>query len=279
MLRYEKLDDISDGKLYSADDEAMLGTNGCKDCSYCCQSDMGHSIVLTPYDVYELSIATGLSFDDMLVGGQIEISMIDGLALPHLKMDEGCRFLKEGRCSVHRHRPGICRLFPLGRLYQDRGFSYILQSNECICKNRTPVVIRDWLGIDDLDSYDAFISTWHGFIKLETRKINEIRTMTGYEIQRISGLPEKELREYAGIVGDLEDAASVSDSSEVSDTFDSKKYRKEKMQELSLEAEERVGNVMKNVLSIMYMEPYADKDFYEEFGVRLKACLASVRKA
>ena len=41
---------------------------------------------------------------------------------------EACYFLnEEGRCSIHSFRPGICRLFPLGRFYEEEGFRYFLQ--------------------------------------------------------------------------------------------------------------------------------------------------------
>ncbi|MCR5213912.1 MAG: YkgJ family cysteine cluster protein [Eubacterium sp.] len=268
MLRYEDLKDISDGKVYGPDDQALLGTDGCRGCSYCCKSDMGDSIVLTPYDVYELTLGTGLSFDDMLVGGQIEISMIDGLAMPHLKMDQGCKFLMDDRCSIHNYRPGICRLFPLGRLYKDKGFDYILQTQQCICENRTPVTIRDWLGIDDLAQNDAFIIKWRGFLKYERKKVSEINEMSGYEMERIRGLEEKELREYASIVGDKEEQ-----------DFDLEQYRQDKLEELSQEAEDRIREVMKSVLSVMYMDSY-DKNvaFYSQFDSRLKQSFAIIRK-
>lgn len=52
MLRYEDLNDITDGKTYQLDDMVPCNTNGCDGCSKCCESDMGKSIVLDPYDIY-----------------------------------------------------------------------------------------------------------------------------------------------------------------------------------------------------------------------------------
>ena len=279
MLRYEDLNDISDGRLYSADDKALLGTNGCKNCSYCCQSDMGSSIVLTPYDAYNLTKASGMSFDDMLVKGYIAISMIDDIAQPHLKMDDGCRFLTDGRCSVHAARPGICRLFPLGRIYKDKGFDYILQKGQCICEYRTPVLIDDWLGIEDRESYDSYIIKWHGFLKFEQKRTHEIREMAGYEISRLRELDDKEITNHAIAVGDYNPEDNLKD--EDTEPFVPSDYRESKYEELELGAEDRIREIMKAVLSMMFMQNYeadSDRGFYEEFNNRLKGCFSEIRK-
>ena len=39
------------------------------------------------------------------------------------------KFLNEqGRCSIHDSRPGFCRLFPLGRFYENGGFREIVHA-------------------------------------------------------------------------------------------------------------------------------------------------------
>lgn len=58
---------------------------------------------------------------DTLLANYLELNVVDGMVLPNLKMageEEACLFLKDGRCSIHGYRPGICRLFPLGRIYE-----------------------------------------------------------------------------------------------------------------------------------------------------------------
>ena len=130
MEREIDLKEISDGRLYSSSDMVKADCGDCKGCSACCQG-MGSSILLDPYDIYRLSTGTGLTFEDLLKG-RIELNMSDGLILPNLKMageKEACSFLNgEGRCSVHPFRPGFCRLFPLGRRYENGSFQYFLQS-------------------------------------------------------------------------------------------------------------------------------------------------------
>ena len=175
MLRYEELSEISDGKLYAADDVVPTGTRGCNGCSKCCESDMGQSIELTPFDIYQMCRATGKSFDELLTSFLVEISMIDGIALPNLQMDKGCGFLKDGRCTIHASRPVICRLFPLGRVYNEKGFDYFLQVHECPVPDKDEVVVSDWLGLTDLEANTVFTNKWHRFLIFERKKVAEIR--------------------------------------------------------------------------------------------------------
>lgn len=41
--------------------------------------------------------------------------------------------------------PGICRLFPLGRIYEENGFKYFIQVHECKKQERGKVKIKKWL--------------------------------------------------------------------------------------------------------------------------------------
>lgn len=162
-------------KLYTANDMAKTDCGGCIGCSQCC-SGMGESIVLDPYDAYSLSRGIGIAFPD-LVGKFVEWNMVDGVVLPNLMMkgkEETCAFLtEEGRCCIHDCRPGICRMFPLGRYYEEDGsFHYFLQSQECPKENKTKVKVSKWLGIPNLKKNEAFIGKWHGLLE-EVRDLTE----------------------------------------------------------------------------------------------------------
>ena len=174
MLREVSLDEISDGRLYTLNDMAKLGCNDCSGCSACC-SGMGNTIVLDPYDVWRLTGGLGVSLQQLLAG-HLELHVVDGIILPNLKLagdSERCTFLNEaGRCSIHPYRPGICRLFPLGRYYEEEGFHYILQVHECEKQNRTKVKIRKWMDTPDMEQYDAYIADWHAFLKRLREQIN-----------------------------------------------------------------------------------------------------------
>ena len=121
MLRNIDLDEISDGKLYTAGDLAKVGCQDCEGCCDCC-CQMGDTIILDPLDVWQLMQGRGKSFEQLL-DESLDLHVQDGVILPNLKMageKEQCVYLNEkGRCSIHPFRPGICRLFPLGRFYEN----------------------------------------------------------------------------------------------------------------------------------------------------------------
>ena len=167
MLRNVTLEEISDGKLYGADDLAKADCHDCAGCWDCC-CGMGESILLDPSDVYRLSAGLGLSFEQLLET-HLELHVVDGVILPNLKMSgarDCCAFLDEkGRCSVHPYRPGICRLFPLGRFYENGSFRYFLQTKECRKADRSKVRVKKWIGLPEFGRYERFIQEWHDFVR------------------------------------------------------------------------------------------------------------------
>ncbi len=159
--------EISDGKLYKANDLVKADCNDCQGCSACCQQ-MGTSIILDPLDLYRLTFGLHQKFEQLLAD-KIELNVVDGIILPNLKMsgvEEKCAFLNnEGRCSIHTIRPGVCRLFPLGRYYDGESFQYFLQIHECKKENRTKVKVKKWIDTPDLKKNEKYISDWHYFLK------------------------------------------------------------------------------------------------------------------
>jgi hypothetical protein len=104
------------GALHKADD---AWSYQCGRCGGCC---INRGILITPFDVARL--ADGLGIPE----GQV-LARYGHPSIPILKhkADGACIFFEHGRgCTVHRHRPGVCRLYPLGRhLTVDRKIFYI----------------------------------------------------------------------------------------------------------------------------------------------------------
>lgn len=167
MRREVDMKEVSDGKRYHSGDMAKIGCNDCVGCSDCCHG-MGESIVLDPYDMYQLTKNLSKTPEELLQR-ELAFGMVDGVILPHLSLqgkEEGCLFLNEqGRCSIHSFRPGFCRLFPLGRIYENGTFSYFVQIHECDRVGKVKVKIAKWLGIPKIHQYEEFISDWHYFLK------------------------------------------------------------------------------------------------------------------
>ncbi|MDO4333132.1 MAG: YkgJ family cysteine cluster protein [Eubacteriales bacterium] len=166
MKREVSLEDISDGKLYGLNDLVKADCHDCEGCFDCC-CGMGESIILDPYDVWRLTGALGKSFDQLLLE-HLELHVVDGVILPNLRMAgerNCCTFLSEaGRCSIHASRPGICRLFPLGRFYEGDSFRYFLQTNECKRGNRSKIKVKKWIDTPDIRRNERFILDWHDFV-------------------------------------------------------------------------------------------------------------------
>ena len=161
------LEEISDGKLYELNDMAKVGCHDCLGCHECC-TGMGDTILLDPYDVYRLSRGLGKTVDE-LMAGPIELHMEEGLILPNLKMSdttEACTFLnEEGRCSIHEYRPGICRLFPLGRNYEKEHVNYFVLKDECPARGKTKVKVSKWLSQENIKDYQKYLVDWHNLTK------------------------------------------------------------------------------------------------------------------
>ena len=155
-------------RLYGNNDMVKVGCHDCKGCSDCC-TDMGESIWLDPYDVYQLTTNLGRNFETLLAK-EVELHVEDGLIMPNIRMagEDGlkCSFLnEEGRCSVHEFRPGLCRLFPLGRNYENGKLTYFLLEDACPIPNKSKMKINKWLSVPRLKDYEVFLVEWHGLTK------------------------------------------------------------------------------------------------------------------
>ena len=87
------------------------------------------------------------------------------LLLPHLNFSKEtgtCPFLEaDGLCRIHGNRPGLCRLFPLARYFEEDNLYYILQVHECPNPVTPKVKVKNWLGIPNPEQYEAFLKVWH----------------------------------------------------------------------------------------------------------------------
>ena len=174
MKRNVSLEEISDGRLYDKNDMVRAGCGDCRGCSACCHG-LGESIILDPYDLWRLTTHLQVTASELLQD-KLELHVVDGMILPNLRMNpktEACGFLNEaGRCSIHAYRPGICRLFPLGRYYEEPkegqrkgSFRYFLQVHECPLPNKTKVKVGKWVDTPQLEQYEVYIRKWHSFLE------------------------------------------------------------------------------------------------------------------
>ena len=166
----------SDGRFYGLNDMVKVNCQDCAGCSKCCRG-MGDSIVLDPFDIYQFQKNAGKTAEQLLAAGEIELGVVQGMVLPHLKMQESsdaCAFLNQsGRCEIHAYRPGMCRLFPLGRDFSEGELRYILLNRLCENKNRTKEKVSRWLGLEAAKKYHDFVLLWHTFRREMTRLLSK----------------------------------------------------------------------------------------------------------
>lgn len=177
---------------YDFSKKVKIGCDDCRNCSKCCEN-MGDSIIVDPYDMWMLTSNLRLengetvSYDILISeDGPLEMRNHDGLILPNIKMvlDERpghkatengvCPFLSpQGRCTIHRIRTGLCRLYPLGRNFYPNKLTYfILDENlGCHAKNKSYVSISEWLDIPEPAKYEAFLIKWHYLKKSTLQKL------------------------------------------------------------------------------------------------------------
>ncbi len=178
MKRVMNLSEIGPDKLFKSSDMLRIGCDGCSGKATCCR-DTDDTILLDPYDMYELEKVTGLDFS-ALYGKYINLRVVDGIILPYLIKSEAtgvCVFLgADGRCTIHNHRPGFCRLFPLGRIYHDDTFSYFMQADQCPCDKKPKTEIAKWLGIPNLKQYEAYILQWNKLLEASQNEALKLAT-------------------------------------------------------------------------------------------------------
>lgn len=167
MQHKVNLSEISDGTLYTANDMLRIGCDGCGGDASCCRF-AEDTITLDPYDIYQLQLGTGLTFEALYSQQLIALSPVDGLLLPHLNFSAktgACPFLLDtGRCSIHAHRPGLCRLFPLARLIEKDRVQYLLQIHECPCVTKPKTKIKKWLELPDIEQYETYLIQWNSVL-------------------------------------------------------------------------------------------------------------------
>ena len=117
-----------------------------------------------------------------------DVSRIPIVRLNSVGSDARCPLLKNNKCSVHKVKPAVCALFPLGRyIAADAGkdvssqmeeaeVKYLLQPLECGDESETDTV-REWLSGFDISLEDEFFIKWNTMIQKlgEVLKIQETK--------------------------------------------------------------------------------------------------------
>lgn len=146
---------------------------GCTMCGKCCINR--EDILLSPRDIYRMSKELGISTEDLFkqycetyVGTDSRIPIVRLQPRGSVKR---CPLLKNRKCMVHRAKPAVCAMFPIGRCLMAenpkegfRDFSkarlqYIFMNPECGDKSETHTV-REYLESFGVPIEDEFFMEW-----------------------------------------------------------------------------------------------------------------------
>lgn len=166
----------------------------CSQCGKCCIHR--EDILLSPYDLYKIAGELQLNpievckrYCEPYIGSNSRLPIVR--LMPQGAVQR-CPFLKNQKCSIHKAKPAVCAMFPLGRYikvdadnYSKEGMAncqtqYLLQPIECGDSSETHTV-RSWLSDFDISSEDETFIRWHQMIAQVGNILKKAEKMVGEE--------------------------------------------------------------------------------------------------
>ncbi len=149
----------------------------CTMCGKCCINR--EDILLTPRDIYNMSKELGITTKE-LFETYCEAYIGDDSRMPIIRLKprgsiRRCPLLKDRKCSVHKAKPAVCAMFPIGRclMSEKDGDSfrkmsagqtqYIFTDPGCGDHSETHTV-REWLGEFRIPLEDVFFAKWQNTV-------------------------------------------------------------------------------------------------------------------
>ena len=149
----------------------------CTECGKCCTQR--EDIMLTPRDVYNMAKELQMTPIDMIreycevyIGHDSRFPIVRILPRRSIRR---CPFLKDRKCSIHKAKPTVCAMFPIGRAIKsesgqldieklkEKGIQYILQPITCGDDSET-FTVRQYLEMFGLPVDDPFFFEWQSLL-------------------------------------------------------------------------------------------------------------------
>ena len=143
----------------------------CTICGKCCIHR--EDIILSPFDLFRVAKALNKVPHEVLEE-YCETYIGDSSKMVIVKIkprgsNMRCPFLKELKCSIHKSKPAVCAMYPIGRTIHvmktekvdlmQAEVKYIFQKPTCGDKSETHTV-REWLSDFDLLENEEYFKTW-----------------------------------------------------------------------------------------------------------------------
>lgn len=134
--------------------------HGCS--SNCCVKSA--PIVLNPYEIALICRESAISYEDLL--DIVETERANSFPLVMLPRDPSCHFRTGQGCGIYTARPLACRLYPLGRVF-DNGKSHIVRPSVNVCAGLAAPASRtvaDYLVSQDAHMQIRMADIWIEFV-------------------------------------------------------------------------------------------------------------------
>jgi len=134
----------------------------CKKCGFCCDNTI---IYLYPFDIFNLCRALDIKTFEFNIKYSKFIIDKEGIPRCVLSNRPGCPFKKDNKCEFYDLRPLRCRLFPVGRFYQEDKVQFILPKQQCIgFDTGAKQTIEEYMKEQDAEKFDKISEQWNRFI-------------------------------------------------------------------------------------------------------------------
>lgn len=169
----------------------------CKQCGRCCLQR--EDILLTPRDIYNMSKELGLTPDEMCkkycevyIGPDSRVPIVRLLPRGSIRR---CPLLKDRKCSVHKVKPTVCAMYPIGRsLMVDQASAtkkefkvedtiFIFTGGECGDDTESHTV-REWLTEFGIPIEDEFFIKWQNLVLELGEAFRKMEKMMGPDTMR-----------------------------------------------------------------------------------------------
>lgn len=165
----------------------------CTQCGKCCTNR--EDILLTPRDLFRAAKELNMTVKDFF-SEYCEKYIGDNSRLPVIRLKprgtiRRCPLLENRRCRIHKSKPVICAMFPVGRMVAidqesgDKKTAYLI--NPIICGDKSEAhTVREWLLESGVPVHDEFFYKWHEQIGEMHLKVKAIEVMCSAEVMCIT---------------------------------------------------------------------------------------------
>ena len=149
----------------------------CTACGKCCKNR--DDIILNPFDLYRMAKHLHMKIEDV-AAKYCAYCVGKNSRLPILYVDMkggDCPFLKDGKCIIHGAKPGVCELYPLGRIWSSDGdkISYFLQPVDCGLKEGEHTA-EEWMSRTGIEESEKAFIQWQKMIVPLMEKMELFKT-------------------------------------------------------------------------------------------------------